>query len=61
MNDFLNQMIRQLTDILGQLQDELAGLLWVNTLEARKREKDVISAIIAHNHAIDELEAMQVQ
>jgi uncharacterized NAD(P)/FAD-binding protein YdhS len=43
------------------VQNELAGLLWVNTLEARKREQVLITAICAHMQAVDKLEAMMAE
>jgi len=57
MNDYLFEGVRQLKGIIGAFQNELAGLLWVNTLEARQREKVLVNAICAHMQAVDKLEA----
>jgi len=61
MNDYLHQSICQLKDILAGFQNELAGILWVNTLQAREREKVLVKAIVAHMQAVDKLEAMMTE
>ena len=61
MNDYLHQGICQLKDILAGFQNELAGILWVNTLQAREREKVLVKAIVAHMQAIDKLETMMTE
>ena len=61
MNDYLHQSICQLKDILNGFQNELAGILWVNTLQAREREKVLVKAIVAHMQAVDKLEAMMTE
>ena len=61
MNDYLHQGVRQLKDILAGFQNELAGILWVNTLQAREREKVLVKAIVAHMQAVDKLEAMMTE
>jgi hypothetical protein len=61
MNDYLFEGVRQLKGIIAAFQNELAGLLWINTLEARKREQVLITAICAHMQAVDKLEAMMAE
>ena len=48
-------------DILAGFQNELASILWVNTLQAREREKVLVKAIVAHMQAIDKLETMMTE
>ena len=56
MNDYeLQQGVNQLQGIIHGFQNELASLLWVDTLEARQREQTLLKAIIAHTQAIDEI------
>jgi hypothetical protein len=58
MNDYeLQQGVNQLQGIIHGFQNELASLLWVDTLEARQREQTLLKAIIAHTQAIDEIES----
>ena len=61
MNDYLHQGVCQLKDILAGFQNELASILWVNTLQAREREKVLVKAIVAHMQAIDKLETMMTE
>ena len=61
MNDYLIEGVRQLEGIIAGFQNELAGILWVNTLQAREREKVLVKAIVAHTQAIDKLEAMMAE
>lgn len=61
MNDYLFEGVRQLKGIIAAFQNELAGLLWVNTLEARQRERVLVNAICAHMQAVDKLEAMMAE
>ena len=61
MNDYLHQSICQLKDILAGFQNELASILWVNTPQAREREKVLVRAIVAHALAVDKLEAMKTE
>jgi hypothetical protein len=60
-NDYLFEGVRQLKGIIAAFQNELAGLLWVDTLEARQREKVLVNAICAHMQAVDKLEAMMAE
>jgi hypothetical protein len=61
MNDYLIEGVRQLEGIIAGFQNELAGILWVNTLQAREREKVLVKSIVAHTQAIDKLEAMMAE